>query len=122
VCKHSSPRLIGICRRYDAEGGCHALAHGDTLRVRIPGTRFSLLGYLLRRLEVMSIVLLLFTGFGLRTEARVIPVPVPKELRSVQYQVQVNGKPVDVAHAAASYDYVSIEATLCGQGRNHRFR
>jgi len=87
------------------------LAHGDTLRVRIPGTRFSLLGYLLRRLEVMSIVLLLFTGFGLRTEARVIPVPVPKELRSVQYQVQVNGKPVDVAHAAASYDYVSIEAT-----------
>lgn len=41
--------------------------------------------------------------------ARVWPVPVPPELRSTQFTVAVDGKPVDVAHAAASYDYVSIE-------------
>jgi hypothetical protein len=65
----------------------------------------------LRRLAVLPIALLLSTGLGLWTQARVLPVPVPKELRSVQFIVEVNGKPVDVAHAAASYDYVSIEAT-----------
>jgi hypothetical protein len=65
----------------------------------------------LRHLVVLPIVLLLSTGLGLQTQARVLPVPVPKELRSVQFLVSVNGKPVDVAHAAASYDYVSIEAT-----------
>jgi hypothetical protein len=43
--------------------------------------------------------------------ARVQGVPVPKELKSFQYTVEANGKPVDVAHAAASYDYINIEAT-----------
>jgi hypothetical protein len=42
----------------------------------------------------------------------VLPVPVPQEMRSSQFTVQVNGKPVDVVHAAASYDYVSIETTV----------
>ncbi|MFC5861039.1 PKD domain-containing protein [Acidicapsa dinghuensis] len=41
--------------------------------------------------------------------ARVWPVPVPPELRSTRFTVAVDGKPVDVVHAAASYDYVSIE-------------
>ena len=34
--------------------------------------------------------------------AGVIPVPVPEEMRSTSFSVLVNGKPVDVAHAAAS--------------------
>ena len=36
---------------------------------------------------------------------------VPPEMRSTAFTVTVNGKPVDVAHAAASYDYVSFDAT-----------
>jgi len=32
---------------------------------------------------------------------------VPEEMRSTDFAVAVNGKPVDVAHAAATYDYVS---------------
>jgi hypothetical protein len=42
---------------------------------------------------------------------RVQPVAVPPEMRSTQFSVTVNGKTVDVAHAAASYDYVSFDIT-----------
>ena len=42
---------------------------------------------------------------------RVQPVPVPPELRSTAFTVTVNGKPVDVAHAAASYEYVNFDIT-----------
>lgn len=50
-------------------------------------------------------------GFGSAAEAKVSPVPVPWELQSSAYSVLVNGKPIDVAHAAADYDYISIEST-----------
>ena len=40
-----------------------------------------------------------------------MPVPVPQELRSSQFHVEVNGKPVDVAHAAAAYDFVRLESS-----------
>jgi hypothetical protein len=43
--------------------------------------------------------------------SRVQAAPVPPEMRSTAFIVSVNGKPVDVAHAAASYDYVSFDAT-----------
>jgi len=65
--------------------------------------------HLLRRLIFLPVTLVLFAGSI--AEARVLPVPVPKELKSFEYSVEVDGKPVDVAHAAASYDFVSIEAT-----------
>ncbi len=39
------------------------------------------------------------------------PVPVPAEMRSTFFTVTVNGRPVDVAHAASSYDYVSFDMT-----------
>lgn len=48
---------------------------------------------------------------ALLARARVTPVPVPPELRSTRFTVAVDGKPVDVVHAAASYDYVNIETT-----------
>jgi hypothetical protein len=35
--------------------------------------------------------------------------PVPAEMRSSAFTVTVNGKPVDVAHAAASYEFVSFD-------------
>jgi PA14 domain/PKD domain len=64
---------------------------------------------LLRRLFLPSVAL--FLSFGSFAEARVSPVPVPQEMRSSQFTVLVNGKPVDVVHAAASYDYLNIETT-----------
>lgn len=43
--------------------------------------------------------------------SRVQPVPVPQELRSNAFTVTVNGQPVGVAHAAASYDFVNFDIT-----------
>ncbi len=42
---------------------------------------------------------------------RVQPVPVPPEMRSTAFAVMVNGKPVDVAHAAANYAFVNFDIT-----------
>jgi PA14 domain-containing protein/PKD domain-containing protein len=42
---------------------------------------------------------------------RVQPVPVPPEMRSSAFTVTVNGKPIDVAHVAASYDFVNFDTT-----------
>lgn len=39
------------------------------------------------------------------------PVSVPPELRSTAFTVTVNDQPVDVAHAAASYDFVNFDVT-----------
>jgi hypothetical protein len=46
-----------------------------------------------------------------QTAHRVQAVPVPQEMRSTAFTVSVNGQPVDVAHAAASYEYVSFDGT-----------
>ena len=43
--------------------------------------------------------------------SRVEPVPVPQEMRSTDFTVTVNGKSIDVAHAAASYDFVNFDTT-----------
>jgi hypothetical protein len=43
--------------------------------------------------------------------SRVQAAPVPAEMRSTAFTVTVNGQPVDVAHAAASYEYVSFDVT-----------
>ena len=56
-------------------------------------------------------LLLLTLGAASTANARVTPVPVPQEMRSSDFAVAVNGKSVDVAHAAATYDYVSLDAT-----------
>ncbi len=65
----------------------------------------------LRRLVLLFIAPLLTAALTPGAEARVTPVPVPKELLSSQFKVEINGSPADVAHAAASYDFVSVEAT-----------
>ena len=36
---------------------------------------------------------------------------MPQEMRSTAFTVTVNGKPVDVAHAASSYEFVSFDVT-----------
>ena len=43
--------------------------------------------------------------------SRVQAAPVPPEMRSTAFTVTVNGEPVEVAHAAASYEYVSFDVT-----------
>ncbi len=42
---------------------------------------------------------------------RVEAAPVPSEMRSAAFTVKVNGHPVGVAHAAASYEFVSFDIT-----------
>ena len=48
---------------------------------------------------------------ALQAAPRTQAVPAPAEMRSSDYTVTVNGKPVDVAWAAASYDFVSFDMT-----------
>ena len=43
--------------------------------------------------------------------SRVTSAPVPQEMRSAAFTLTVNGKPVDVAHAAASLEYASFSIT-----------
>ncbi|HEY4973765.1 MAG TPA: hypothetical protein VII41_09165, partial [Steroidobacteraceae bacterium] len=43
--------------------------------------------------------------------SHVASAPVPPEMRSTAFSVTVDGQPVDVAHAAASYEYVSFDTT-----------
>jgi hypothetical protein len=69
-------------------------------------------------------VALLALPVVLQAASRVQSAPVPPEMRSTAFTVTVNGQPIDVAHAAASYDYVSfdgrgpfeIEITAAEQG------
>ncbi len=43
--------------------------------------------------------------------SRVEAAPVPPEMRSTAFTATVNGKPVDVAHAAARLEYLSFDTT-----------
>ena len=64
----------------------------------------------MRALRVLMVAVLALSGAALAAP-RVQPVPVPEELRSNAFTVMVNGEPVDVAHAAASYDFVNFDIT-----------
>jgi hypothetical protein len=57
------------------------------------------------------IVALVALPLAAHAAARVQAAPVPAEMRSTAFTVRVNGKKVDVAHAAASYEYVSFDIT-----------
>ena len=54
--------------------------------------------------------------------SRVQAAPVPAEMRSTAFTVTVNGQPVDVAHAAASYEFVSFDVTGPVDVADHRRR
>ncbi len=56
------------------------------------------------------VVLLAFPGV-VRAASRVQAAPVPVEMRSTAFTVSVDGHRVDVAHAAASYEFVSFDIT-----------
>ena len=56
-------------------------------------------------------VVILAFAIAAHAATRIQAAPVPEDLRSAAYTVTVNGQPVDVAHAAASYDWVSFDIT-----------
>ena len=56
-------------------------------------------------------VLVLALSVGAHAASNVQAARVPAEMRATDFTVRVNGVPVDVAHAAASYDYVSFDMT-----------
>jgi hypothetical protein len=64
----------------------------------------------LRALGVLLAAVFALSG-ALFAATRVQPVPVPPEMRSPGFTVTVNGVPVDVAHAAANYDFVNFDVT-----------
>ena len=57
------------------------------------------------------LVVLLALPAAAQAASRVQAAPVPTEMRSTAFTVTVNGQAVDVAHAAASYEYVSFDVT-----------
>lgn len=62
------------------------------------------------RFPLLSLALLAFP-LAAHAATHVYAAPVPEEMRSSAFTVRVNGKPVDVAHAAASYEFVSFDVT-----------
>jgi hypothetical protein len=59
-----------------------------------------------------SLLVVLFAlPIAAQAVTRVQIAPVPPEMRSAAFTVKVNGHSVDVAHAAASYEYVSFDTT-----------
>ena len=60
--------------------------------------------------RALLLVLLAFPA-AVHAVTRVEAAPVPEEMRSTAFTVAVNGHPVDVAHAAASYEFTSFDVT-----------
>src|SRR5580658_5363467 len=56
-------------------------------------------------------VAVLALPFAAAAATRVEPIPVPQQLRSTAFTLTVSSKPVDVAHAAASYSFASFDIT-----------
>jgi len=59
----------------------------------------------------LLLVVLLVVPAAAHAAARVQAAPVPQEMRSTAFTVTVNGQPVDVAHAATRYEFVSFDVT-----------
>ena len=57
------------------------------------------------------LVVLLALPAAAPAASRVESAPVPAEMRSTAFILRVNGRPVDVAHAAASLEYASFDLT-----------
>ena len=69
------------------------------------------MGLVLSRFFRLLFVALLTLPLAAQAATHIQVAPVPTELHSSAFTVKVNGKNVDVAHAAASYEYVSFDAT-----------
>lgn len=76
----------------------------------IPRSCMTIQSDLLPGLRAFVLALLTFPA-ALHAATRVEAAPVPNEMRSSAFTMTVNGKPVDVAHAAASYEFASFDIT-----------
>jgi hypothetical protein len=54
---------------------------------------------------------LLFAASSAYGATRLSAAPVPAEMRSSAFTLTVNGRPVDVAHAAANYEFANFDVT-----------
>ncbi len=88
-------------------GGFSISTNVARFSVMITGRLNSLLNQPLHLLVVLSVILVLSTC--LPANGRVAEIPVPQDLKSSEFTVLVNGKPTDVVHAAASYDFANID-------------
>lgn len=61
--------------------------------------------------RALLILVLLAFPVTIRAATRVYAAPVPDEMRSSAFTLSVNGHDVDVAHAAASYEFASFDIT-----------
>jgi hypothetical protein len=61
--------------------------------------------------RVLPVLVWMICALRIYGADRVQPVPVPAELRSTVFTVTVDGKPVDVAHAADRLEFASFDAT-----------
>ena len=68
-------------------------------------------GFVLSQFFRSLFVALFAFSVAAHAAARVQAAPVPPEMRSTAFTVRVNGQPIDVAHAAASYEYVSFDGS-----------
>lgn len=62
-------------------------------------------------LRCLFVLLVALQFSSVYAATRVTSAPVPEEMRSNAYSVKVDGIPIDVAHAAANYDYANFEIT-----------
>jgi hypothetical protein len=63
-------------------------------------------------LSLRSLLVVLFAlPVAAQGASRVQAAPVPPEMRATDFTVRVNGQTVEVAHAAASYEFVSFDVT-----------
>jgi hypothetical protein len=65
---------------------------------------------LVLRLHILFVAMVVFP-LSLHAASRVKSAPVPEEMRSTAFTVTVNGKRVDVAHAANNYEFVNFDVT-----------
>jgi hypothetical protein len=59
----------------------------------------------------MLLIAVLAIPFAAHAATRVLAAAVPAEMRSTAFSLMVNGRPVDVAHAAAGYEFASFDTT-----------
>jgi len=108
---HMGPNKVNHNFRFrnSSNGGYPLSQNAVNLPLMITGRLNSLLNHPLFLFVLLPVALVL--SACLSAEGRVDEVPVPQQLKSPEFIVLANGRPVDVLHAAASYDFASIDTT-----------
>ena len=103
-CQARTPQPIGVANEVQSASIVDRRCYSGFVPTLLPEPLF-LLGF-----RSLLVAVLAFPAAA-HAASRVQAAPVPPEMRSTAFTVTVNGQPVDVAHAAASYEYVSFDVT-----------